>query len=218
MWLGKTDFHDLSNRKITAGREAVGKSADSQVTRDLVSIEGKETKSLQAKLKRCMVFFSSFPPCTPLFVFSTFAPPCTPLFASVFTILYLYYYLIRDRTWFKLKPGILVKIFLPALFWTYLLLPEAMCWCGTSQTVCPIQLQLPSAAVPVTVLSLVLRPEIHIMCSTTAQHFKNKTISGDRENCPELVLHHLEIKQAHLIPQYNSREPKQIICNMTQNK
>lgn len=59
-------------------------------------------------------------------------------------------------------------------------------------------------------LSLVLRPEIQIMCSTTAQCFKNekKNISGDGENCLELVLHQLGLKI----------KTKQIICSITQTK
>lgn len=161
-----------------------------------------------------MVFFSSSLPLPVLhFLFSVLhlcSIPHSPLCFCLYHSLPLLLFntgqdLIQTKTvYFGENISSSSVLNLSAVAWSHVL----VYWLGTSQIVCPIQLQLPFAVVPVMVLSLVLRPEIQIMCSTTAQHFENKkSISGDRENCLELVLHHLEIKQAHLISQYNSWEP-----------
>lgn len=92
MWLGLTDFHTRQREKELLQRS----SREPAIQRH----RGRESKSLQAKLRRCMLFPSSSLPlrCSTFHLLSLFLPSAS-LFVSLFTNLYLpYCYLTWDRT------------------------------------------------------------------------------------------------------------------------
>lgn len=86
--------------------------------------------------------------------------PCPLLILCLFLLLsfpFLTFNTIKYET--GLYSCVLVTIFLPALFWIYLLFLHGDVLPGTSQIACPVQVLLPFAEVPLRLLILVLRPD-----------------------------------------------------------